>query len=52
MVNSIQIIIHLPMLGIHSPQTVSLIYGVIVEIIQFNLIPTDKIFKIMNIKFN
>ena len=43
MVNTLQLIIHLPLISVYFPQNCQLFFSFIVDIVNFSLIPTDKI---------
>ena len=43
MVNTLQLIIHLPLLAVYFPQNCQLFFTFITDIVNFSLIPTDKI---------
>ena len=43
MVNTLQLIIHMNMLSVLMPANVQLFFSLIVDIVNFKIVPTDKI---------
>lgn len=43
MINAIQIIAHLPYFNLNMPQNVILFFGMVLEIANFDVLPTDDI---------
>lgn len=45
MVNTLQLIIHMNMLNVLMPANVQLFFSLIVDIVNFKIVPTDSIIK-------